>query len=90
MQGSDKTNGSLFSYMDLEDRVPAAHPLPVIREVVNDALADLDAFARQGSPNYRTEHLVEFQAAVVAVATRKSSVARCSMSCRPCRPSALG
>ncbi|RIA56052.1 IS4 family transposase [Dichotomicrobium thermohalophilum] len=47
MRGSDKTSGSLFSYIDLEDRVPAGHPLRVIREIVNDALADLDAdFAR--------------------------------------------
>jgi len=46
MRGSDKTSGSLFSYVDLEDRVPAAHPLRVIREIVNDALADLDASSR--------------------------------------------
>jgi len=47
MRGSDKTSGALFSYVDLEDRVPAGHPLRVIREIVNDALADLDAdFAR--------------------------------------------
>lgn len=42
MRGSDKTSGSLFSYVDLEDRMPAGHPLQVIREIVNDALADLD------------------------------------------------
>jgi transposase len=42
MRGSDRTSGSLFSYVDLEDRVPAGHPLRVIREIVNDALADLD------------------------------------------------
>jgi len=47
MRGSDKTSGSLFSYVDLEARVPAGHPLRVIRGIVNDALADLDAeFAR--------------------------------------------
>jgi len=43
MRGSDKTSGSLFSYVGLEDRVPAGHPLRVIREIVNDALADLNA-----------------------------------------------
>jgi len=43
MRGSDKTSGSLFSYVGLEDRVPAGHPLRVILEIVNDALADLDA-----------------------------------------------
>ena len=35
MRGSDAVTGSLFSYVDLEDRVPASHPLRVIREVVN-------------------------------------------------------
>jgi len=43
MRGTDKASGSLFSYVDLEDRVPARHPLRKIRQVVNDALASLDA-----------------------------------------------
>ena len=43
MRGSDAVTGSLFSYVDLEDRVPANHPLRVIRVVVNEALAALDA-----------------------------------------------
>jgi transposase len=42
MRGSDTNSGSLFSYVDLEARVPARHPLRVIREIVNGALADLD------------------------------------------------
>ena len=43
MRGSDAVTGSLFSYVDLEDRVPARHPLRVIREVVNEVLIALDA-----------------------------------------------
>ena len=43
MRGSDKTSGSLFSYVDLETRIPEKHPLRVIREIVNDTLAWLDA-----------------------------------------------
>ena len=43
MRGSDAVTGSLFSYVDLEDRVPAHHPLRIIREVVNEVLAALDA-----------------------------------------------
>ncbi len=42
MRGTDETSGSLFSYVDLEDRIPARHPLRKIRQVVNDALASLD------------------------------------------------
>ena len=49
MRGSDATSGSLFSYVDLEARVPAKHPLRVIREIVNDVLAGLDAEFRRGS-----------------------------------------
>jgi len=43
MRGSDRTSGSLFSYVDIEERIPAKHPLRAIREIVNDALAALDA-----------------------------------------------
>ena len=36
-------SGSLFSYVDLEERIPARHPLRKIRQVVNDALTSLGA-----------------------------------------------
>ena len=42
MRGSDQTWGSLFSYVDLEECVPAEHPLRPIRTIVNDVLASLD------------------------------------------------
>ncbi len=38
MRGQDDSNGSLFSYIDLEDRVPAKHPLRLIRGIVNAVL----------------------------------------------------
>ncbi len=41
MRGDDEICGSLFSYVDLEKRVRAAHPLRVIREVANAALKAL-------------------------------------------------
>ena len=43
MRGSDKISGSLFSYVDVEARIPARHPLRTIREIVNEVLASLDA-----------------------------------------------
>ncbi len=43
MRGSDVTSGSLFSYVDLEQRVPAKHPLRVIKGIVDDVLVSLDA-----------------------------------------------
>ena len=39
MRGDDKICGRLFSYIDLEDRVRADHPLRSIREIANAALA---------------------------------------------------
>ena len=46
MRGSDQQNGSLFSYVNLEERVPARHPLRKIKAVVDPALASLDARRR--------------------------------------------
>jgi transposase len=43
MRGTDGTSGSLFRHVDLEECIPALHPLRKIRQVVNDALASLDA-----------------------------------------------
>jgi hypothetical protein len=37
MRGTDETSGSLFSYVDLDEHIPARHPLRKIRQVVNDA-----------------------------------------------------
>lgn len=42
MRGSDEKTGSLFSYVDLEERIPAKHPLRLIRRIVNDAQAGLE------------------------------------------------
>lgn len=41
MRGSDVRSGRLFSYVDLEERVPARYPLLAIRVIVNDALTAL-------------------------------------------------
>src|SRR5271156_4249546 len=41
MRGSDERSGSLFSYVDLEARVRADHPLRTIREIANAALTEL-------------------------------------------------
>lgn len=41
LRGSDKVTGSLFSYVELEERIPAPHSLRKIKTVVNDALCSL-------------------------------------------------
>ena len=63
MRGTDETSGSLFSYVDLEERIPARHPLRLIRRIVNDALAYLDAefdalYTDFGRPSIAPERLI--------------------------------
>jgi transposase len=43
MRGVDLTSGSLFSYVDLEARVPETHPLRAMRKIVNASLEAMDA-----------------------------------------------
>ena len=51
MRGSDERSGALFSYVDLESRVPARHPLRAVRGIVNEALGELSpTFARLYAP----------------------------------------
>ena len=45
MRGGEVRSGSLFSYVDLEARVPRSHPSRTIRAVVDAALARLDGDA---------------------------------------------
>lgn len=63
MRGTDEKSGSLFSYVDLEQRIPARHPLRKIRQVVNDALASLDEdfdhlYVDFGRPSIAPERLI--------------------------------
>ena len=63
MRGTDEKSGSLFSYVDLEDRIPVTHPLRKIRQVVNDALASLDTefealYVDFGRPSIAPERLI--------------------------------
>jgi len=63
MRGSEERSGALFSYVDLEARVPAGHPLRAIREIVNQALGELSPtfariYARLGRPSIPPEMLL--------------------------------
>ena len=63
MRGMDEAAESLFSYVDLEERVPARHPLRLIRRIVNDALSSLDAdfnalYTDFGRPSIAPERLI--------------------------------
>ena len=63
MRGSDERTGTLFSYVDVEERVPADHPLRAIRTIVNEVLEGLSGeFARiysdKGRPSIAPERLL--------------------------------
>ena len=63
MRGSDDRAGSLFSYVDLEARVPSSHPLRLIRAIVNEALEALSSnfsklYSRMGRPSIPPERLL--------------------------------
>ncbi len=63
MRGLDEQTGGLFSYVSCEARVPAAHPLRLIRAVVDEALDVLSGefaglYARLGRPSIAPEKLL--------------------------------
>jgi transposase len=63
MRGRDERSGSLFSYVDLESRVPASHPLRVIRRIADEVLTDMSgafdtAYAPLGRPSIPPERLL--------------------------------
>ena len=63
MRGDDGKTGAFFSYVDLEDRVPAKHPMRVIRGIVNDVLRSLSSefaalYSHTGRPSIPPEKLL--------------------------------
>ena len=63
VRGGDERSGDLFSYVDLEARVRADHPLRTIRAIVNEALAALAAdfaglYSLVGRPSIPPEKLL--------------------------------
>jgi transposase len=63
MRGSDQGTGSLFSYVNLEDRVRPDHPLRTIRRLANSALEELSRdfeglYTAFGRPSIAPERLL--------------------------------
>jgi transposase len=63
MRGEDGRSGGLFSYVDLEARVPADHPLRPIRTIVDEALSALwgefaALYSHLGRPSIAPERLL--------------------------------
>lgn len=63
MRGDENQQEAMFSYVSLEQRVPADHPLRAIRKLTDHRLAELSAhfdtlYARRGRPSIPPEQLI--------------------------------
>lgn len=63
MRGPDHPQTAMFSYLSIEDRIPADHPLRAIHALVNPILAELSPrfqamYSRMGRPSIPPERLL--------------------------------
>jgi len=63
MRGQQERSGSLFSYVSIEERIPASHPLRRIRKLANQALDRLNPtfcqlYTSEGRPSVPPEQLL--------------------------------
>ena len=63
MRGQFQDQSGLFSYIDLEERIPQKHPLRKVRALVREVLSELDhdfaqAYSHEGRPSIPPEMLL--------------------------------
>jgi transposase len=63
MRGDENQQEAMFSYVNLDQRVPTHHPLRAIRKMADQALAELSShfdalYARRGRPSKPPEQLI--------------------------------
>ena len=63
MRGEDKTQSAMFSYVTLERRIPAEHPLRSIRKMADGALERMggqfdEIYSATGRPSIAPERLI--------------------------------
>ena len=64
MRGEIDPQQSLFSYVSLEARIPAAHPIRKIRAVIDTALEEIEyhidaQYSARGRPRFRQSSFSE-------------------------------
>ena len=64
MRGGPEETKQLFSYVDMEDRIPADHPLRAVRRLVDEVLAKMSAqfaklYSHTGRPSTAPERLLK-------------------------------
>lgn len=64
MRGIEQDQGSLFSYVQLDDRIPVNHPLRKIREIADKALKSMDSklserYSDTGRPSIPPEKIIK-------------------------------
>jgi len=64
MRGRDDRSEGFFSYVRLEERIPADHPLRAIRALVDEALASLNKRFEGLYVNRRRTRPLELNAAI--------------------------
>lgn len=70
MRGEGENQGAMFSYVTMEQRIPADHPIRAIRAMVDEAMRGMDAsfsvmYARRGRPSIAPERLLRAQLLMV-------------------------
>jgi transposase len=75
MRGEDKQQAAMFSYVTMEQRIPADHPLRRIRTMVDGALARMNAafdqlYSEMGRPSIAPERLLRAQLLMVLYSIR--------------------
>jgi transposase len=75
MRGDDKQQAAMFSYVTMEQRIPADHPMRRIRAMADRALAKLDGvfdglYSETGRPSIAPERLLRAQLLMVLYSIR--------------------
>jgi hypothetical protein len=75
MRGDDQQQSAMFSYVTLEQRIPADHPLRRIRVLVDRALAKMDRvfdelYSQTGRPSLAPERLMRAQLLMILYSIR--------------------